>query len=74
MTVQAPLARLSPDSGLPMWQQIDLLFQRFNIAAPPYQLRDELVTILMWARYGEALTAQPPVQQTVEKSRDQDKQ
>ncbi|TIN82223.1 hypothetical protein [Mesorhizobium sp.] len=40
-----------------MWQQINTLFRRNNLPPPHTSLRDELVTILAWARYGQELDA-----------------
>jgi hypothetical protein len=53
-----PLSRMSADDGRPMWEQISDLIKFHMNERPPIRLRDELVTILAWARYGEArLTA-----------------
>jgi hypothetical protein len=48
-----PIARLAPDDGEPMWKQILSLFEKHGQPPPPVQLRDELVTHLQWARFGE---------------------
>ncbi len=55
-----PLVRLRPDDGEPMWQQINAMFERHHENPPFWRLRDELVTRLDWARYGEALEAMLP--------------
>jgi hypothetical protein len=52
-----PISRLDPADGARAWQQIISLFVRNGLAPPPVRLRDELVTHLMWARYGEMLDA-----------------
>lgn len=53
-----PISPLSePRAGCELWQEIDLLFQRYGLSHPPYRLRDELVNHLSWARYGAALDA-----------------
>lgn len=58
---EQPISRMSADDGRPMWEQISDLIKFHMNERPPIRLRDELVTILAWARYGEqaatALTA-----------------
>lgn len=54
---EAPISRLMTDTGKPEWQQINDMFLRHGINAFSIRLRDELVTMLVWARYGEAIAA-----------------
>ena len=49
-----PLCRMPTDNGKPEWQQIVDLFARHGLSEPPWRLRDELVTHLAWAKYGQA--------------------
>lgn len=56
---EKPLTPLMSDNGDPEWQQILSLFSRHGAPEPHWRLRDELVTILAWARYGAAAS---PVQ------------
>ncbi|MGN6775968.1 hypothetical protein, partial [Rhizobium sp.] len=51
---ERPLSRMRSDDGRPMWEQISDLIKFHMNERPPIRLRDELVTILDWARYGEA--------------------
>jgi len=48
-----PLVRPFGDTGTPEWQQIIALFNRYGAPPPGTRLRDELVVLLEWARYGE---------------------
>lgn len=52
-----PLTPLQQDTGKPDWQQINTMFLLHGLDEPPVNFRDELVTILSWARYGAALAA-----------------
>jgi len=56
----APITRPFRDDGSPEWMQIERLFERFRVPAPDYRLRDELVVLLSWARYGERLHDRAP--------------
>jgi hypothetical protein len=59
---EAPIHPLMRDNGDPEWLQIANLFFRNHLASPPIPLRDELSTMLAWARYGEAVaTSSPPI-------------
>lgn len=40
------------DSGLPAWQEIEDMFERFGADKPSTHFRDKLAIILVWARYG----------------------
>jgi hypothetical protein len=51
---EVPTMHLLRDSGRPEWQQIVDLFARHGAPEPPWHLRDQLVAMLVWARYGEA--------------------
>lgn len=46
-----PVTSLVVSEDAPLWQQIDALFRRHGVDAPPWRLRDELVTHLTWARF-----------------------
>lgn len=52
---ERPPLVMSRDNGKPEWQQVNDLFERHGLASPDWRLRDELVTWLAWARYGERL-------------------
>lgn len=56
---EPPIGRV-PDntSGQPEWAEIVALFERHRLQPPPVRLRDELVSLLTWARYGQALADQ----------------
>ena len=45
-------------SEKPEWQQVIDLFAKYGLPPPEWRLRDELVTWLAWARYGEKLDEQ----------------
>lgn len=51
--IEPPISQLMRDDGEPEWKQINALFLRNDINAFPIRLRDELSTMLAWARYGE---------------------
>ena len=51
---ERPLSLMRADDGRAMWEQISDLIKFHMNERPPIRLRDELVTILDWARYGEA--------------------
>ncbi|TIN82197.1 hypothetical protein [Mesorhizobium sp.] len=53
-----PLTQPIADNGNPEWLQIIGLFERYGMSEPPTRLRDELVTLLAWARYGQELDAE----------------
>ena len=53
-----PLGRVGNANGRPEWQQIEDLFEAHRLPGPPWRLRDELVMMLAWARYGEKLDEQ----------------
>ena len=48
-----PLCRLPSAGGLADWQAIELLFSKHGTPLPPTKLRDELVCILGWAKFGQ---------------------
>lgn len=50
-----PLMRVPSFGDLADWQAVELLFTKAGIAPPPTRLRDELVGILQWARWGQAV-------------------
>ncbi|PWJ88437.1 hypothetical protein C8D77_111160 [Mesorhizobium loti] len=54
--IEPPISQLMRDDGEPEWKQINALFLRNDINAFPIRLRDELSTMLAWARYGERAT------------------
>lgn len=41
---------LQVSEDIPLWKQIETLFERHGVDSPPWRLRDELVTHLTWAR------------------------
>jgi hypothetical protein len=49
----APISRLMRDNGDPEWKQITALLRENGVNYFPIRLRDELSTMLAWARYGE---------------------
>lgn len=53
---ERPLSALM-SGDRPEWEHIMNLFKRHHLDEPPWRLRDELVIILTWARYGEVLDA-----------------
>lgn len=48
-----PLAPLPSSAGLADWQAVEKLFTEAGLTPPPTRLRDELVSILQWARWGQ---------------------
>lgn len=52
MGVPSPTMHFSWRGDDPLYQQIIALFERNGVQAPPTRLRDELVSILDWARFG----------------------
>lgn len=52
-----PLCSMMTDSGDPAWQQIEALFGRHGLCAPHWRLRDEIVNLWSWAKYGTELDA-----------------
>jgi hypothetical protein len=65
--LEVPTLHLPPDTGKREWQQILDLFTRHGAPEPPWRLRDTLVALLVWARYGEARAALSPPQERVER-------
>ena len=55
--LSAPMRRETEET----WKQVNDLFRKHGLAEPPVRLRDELVTALEWAWYGQALdqTSEP---------------
>jgi len=51
--IATPIARTTEAT----WRQVIQLFQKFGMAEPPWELRDELVTAFEWAWYGQSLDA-----------------
>jgi hypothetical protein len=56
MTTNRPLARVRSFGDLADWQSINLLFANAGLEPPPTRLRDELVTHLRWARWGQEVS------------------
>jgi hypothetical protein len=48
-----PLTRLRSFGNSADWQSINHMFANFGLEPPPTRLRDELVGILQWARWGQ---------------------
>lgn len=48
-----PTGYLRPDDGRPAWEQINAMFARHRLPNPPSSLRDELVTMFVWAQFGK---------------------
>lgn len=55
--LERPLTPLPPANDAPEWKQINDMFHRHRLEPPTWQLRDKLVNLLVWARYGEKLDA-----------------
>jgi hypothetical protein len=51
-----PLTRLRSFGNSADWQSINLLFANFGLEPPPTRLRDELVLMLQWARFGQEVS------------------
>jgi hypothetical protein len=51
-----PLTRVPTFAGLADWQAIEHLFSKAGMSPPPTRLRDELVGILQWARFGQEVS------------------
>lgn len=53
-----PISPMPEDSGKPLCQQVNDLFDRHGNLGPHIRLRDELVVVFQWARYGQKAAAE----------------